>query len=422
MMALAGVVAARTLGPSGRGIVTAVIAWPLMLSYLSLFGIQSSSTVRIANPGRSDLTATLGGAVAFSLVAGGLVSLAAIAVLPSALSHLGPDAAVLTAWSLATIPLIMLTDILLAVNVALGRVTVSNWCRVINAAVLLFGTLPLAVVHAVTPTRVVLLSIVANLPTFIYGAIGLPWRRMAISLPMLFEDLRFGIKAHCASVLGIANFRLDVLLISAFMPASQLGYYGVANNMMMPVMFGPAAAASLLTPRVASMDADGRGGIDRAQFASIWTDVRRFGLVGIAGAGIVAACAPFLVPIVFGSGFEPVVVLVWVLLPGYVARNYAVMLTAGALGGRRPWVGNAVEGAGVLVTVTMLPLLLPRYEALGAAITSTAAYSVSALIAVLAIRRIQGRPRDFPAHSIKESERAAQPPTARTVNAGNPAT
>ena len=392
LMALAGVLAARQLGPAGKGIVAGVTAWPMMLAYLSLLGINSSATVRIAQKRREGLATTLGSAVAYSLVAGGLVSIVAIAAIPSALGHLGSEASSLAIWALATIPLIMLGDILVSVNVALGRVQLANWCRLGPPIMILGGTVALILAHAVTPGRIVAVNILACVPALVIAAVDLPWRRIALKVPELLSDLKFGVKAHLTTVLGIANLRLDVLLMSGVVSASQLGYYSIANNMMIPVLFGAQAAVVILTPRVASMGrADDRGGIEHAQLATIRAEVRRFGLLGVAGAVFVAVVAPFAVPVVFGKSFEPVVVLVWVLLPGFVARNYSALITAGALGGRRPWVGNAVEGAGVLITVTLLPLLLPRYHALGAAITSTIAYSVSALVASLAIRHIARR-------------------------------
>jgi O-antigen/teichoic acid export membrane protein len=326
----------------------------------------------------------------------------------------------LSVWALATIPLILFSDILLSVNVALGRIVLANWCRLIGPVMIVTATVLLVLADEVTATRVVAVSVVAGVPPIVIGCLGLPWRHIALKASELIADLKFGVKAHLASVLGIANFRLDLVFMSAFVSATQLGYYGVANNMMMPVMTVAQAAAMLLTPRVAGMGrGDDRGGVDDAQLARIRTDGRRFVWLGLAGAALVAALAPVAVPLVFGSAFQPVVVLVWVLLPGYIARNYAVMITAGALGARRPWVGNVVEGAGLVITVTLLPLLLPRYEAMGAAITSTVAYSASALVAVLAIRRIGRRMPRSTASAVDEAETGAPHATgAVTVRAG----
>lgn len=389
LMAVAGVLAARELGPSGRGVVAAVCSWPLILGWLSVIGVNTAASIRVATGQRDALPTTLGTAVVHSAVVGGVVMLGAIVVIPPALAHLGGNAQELTVWTLATIPTIILADILMSVNVALGRLAVANWGRVIGPLLLLAGTGLLVLRHAVAPGPIVALTIASGMVSLVIGAIGLPWRRLVVSLRELFGDLRFGAKAHLATLVGMANARLDLLLMSVFVSASQVGYYGVANNMMIPVSTLGAAAAVLITPRVARMaDHDRRAGINESQFASIRKDARRYLLASAAGGVVLATLAPIGVPLLFGSAFQPVVVLVWVLIPGYIARTYFVLMIAGTLGVRRPWVGNVTEGAGLAVTAALLPLLLPRYGALGAAITSTASYCMSALVAMCAIRRL----------------------------------
>jgi antigen flippase len=389
-MALAGVLAARELGPAGRGVVTAVVSWPMLIGYFSLVGLNTAASVRIARDGREPLPRTLASSALHSAVVGGGVTLVAIAVLPPALAHLGKDAESLAIWTLATIPTIILADILMSVNVALGRLSLANWCRVVGPILLLAGTLVLVVRDGVTPARIVALTIVSWLVSFVLGAIGLPWRRIALRVPELFEDLKFGAKAHLGTLVGMASARLDLLLMSLFVSASQVGDYGVANNMMMPVTTLGAAAALLITPRVARMaDHDRRAEINESQFASIRKDARRYLLASAAGGVLLATLAPIGVPLLFGSAFQPVVMLVWVLIPGYIARTYFSLVIAGTLGVRRTWVGNVTEGAGFIVMAALLPFLLPRYGALGAAITSTAAYCASAVVAMYAIRRLE---------------------------------
>jgi O-antigen/teichoic acid export membrane protein len=414
-MAISGVLASRELGPAGRGVVTAVLAWPIVLGHLSLIGLNTAASVRVASARRPALPTTLGSAVAHSVVVGGLVTLGAIALIPSALAHLGENANGLAVWALITIPTIILADILMCVNVALGRVSFANWCRVTGPLLVLAGTALLVLRQSVTPARIVALTIAGGMVTFVLAAIGLPWRRIALSVPELFEDLKFGAKAHIGSLLGYANVRLDLVLMTAVVSASQVGYYSVANNMMMPVGSFAAAGALLLTPRVARMGADNRGtAISEAQFASIRRDGRRYLFIGAVGAVLLAAVAPVGVPLLFGRAFEPVVVLVWVLIPGCLARTYVGLMAAGTLGARRPWVGNLTEGAGLVVTAALLPLLLPPYHALGAAITSTAAYCTSALVALLAMRRLrrQIRPGSEPATADHDELGISQPAAA----------
>src|SRR5919201_4881136 len=107
---------------------------------------------------------------------------------PPALAHLGEDADGLAAWALVTIPTIILADILMSVNVALGRLALANWCRVIGPLLLLAGTGLLVLRHAVTPGRIVALTIASGIVSLVVGAIGLPWRRLVVSLRDLVGD------------------------------------------------------------------------------------------------------------------------------------------------------------------------------------------------------------------------------------------
>jgi O-antigen/teichoic acid export membrane protein len=389
LMAVAGVLASRALGPSGRGVVTAVLSWPVLLGWLSLLGLNTAASVRVARGQQAAVATTLGSAVVHSVVVGGVVAVGAIAVIPAALKHLGQNADGLAVFALATIPTIVLADILMSVNVALGRLALANSCRVAAPVVTLCGTILLMFLHAVTPERIVAVTIAGGIVALALGGFGLPWRRITLSAPQFRADLKFGAKAHVAGLLNIANARLDLLIMSVFLASSQVGYYSVANNLMMPVMAFASASGVLLTPRVAGMGRRDRSDrVDEAQFAVIREAARGTLIAAAGGAVLLAALAPLAVPLLFGSAFQPVVVLVWVLIPGYAARTYASQTTAGTLGVRRPWVGNVTEAAGIAVTTALLPILLPRYDALGAAITTTASYCTSALVAVYAIRRL----------------------------------
>jgi len=397
LMAVAGVLAARSLGPSGRGVVAAVISWPILIGWLSLLGINTAASVRIAGGHRSDLGTTLGTAVAHSIVVGGVVTLGAMFVVPPALAHLGDNADVLAMFALATIPMVVLADILMWVNVALGRIALANWARLVGPTLLLVGTVLLVLREEVTPTTIVALNIIGSVVALALTAIGLPWRRIALSVSELRADLKFGFKAQIGGVLGLTNTRLDLLVMSAFVASSQVGYYAVANNMMVPVISLAAAAGTLLTPKIARMGSRNREGVvDASQLAAIRREQRLYLILASAGGIALAAITPVVIPLLYGPAFNPAVVLVLVLIPGYVARVYIGLASAGTLGLRRPWVGNVTEGAGLVVTATLLPILLPRYDALGAAITSTAAYTTSALVAMFAMRHLTRQARSGP--------------------------
>jgi O-antigen/teichoic acid export membrane protein len=410
LMAVAGVLAARDLGPTGRGVVTAVLTWQLVLGWISCVGMHTAASVRLAGAQRPAVPTTLATATVHSVVVGGATAVGAILVIPDALAHLGDDADNLAVWALATIPTVVMVEILLSVDIALGRLALANWARLANPLALLTGTVALVVADAVTPAHIVALNLGCSLLTLVLCAVGLPWRRIALNVTELLRDLKFGVKAHVAILFSVANFRLDLLIMSLFVSSSQVGYYGVANNLMVPVLSFAGAGTLLLTPRIASIaNSDDRGGVEERQFDTIRREGRLYFIVGALGGALLAIVAPVAVPLLFGDSFHPVIVLVWVLIPGYMARVYVGVVSAGAVGARRPWIGNVAEVAGITVTAALLPLLLPRYEAVGAAITSTAAYSTSALVALLAVRHVAYR-----------TARKPKPGTADQVDFGRP--
>jgi O-antigen/teichoic acid export membrane protein len=399
ILAIGGVVSARALGPDGKGVVTAVVAWAQILPWISLAGVHTAMSVRVAES-RVDLRPVLGNALTYSAAIGGTVAVAAILIIPSLLSRLGGDAETIAVWALAGMPVGILAEILLAVNLALGRTRLFSLARICGSTVTLVIILALAAADRLSPGGVIIAIVSGSVVSMGVAGYGFPWLRAAVDLRTLVHDLRFGVKAHTTTVLGLANVRLDLLLMSALVPAAQIGYYGVANNLMIPVVTIAGAAASLLTPEVARLRAarDETRHVHRRQIALIRREARRYLLVSLAGGVALGAASPLLIPFVFTSAFDPAVVLVWILIPGFIANAYSWVVEAGVVGMRRAWVSNASEATGLVITVVLLPLLLPPYEAVGAAVTSTAAYLGSALAAVVCMRILarrmeQGRER-----------------------------
>jgi O-antigen/teichoic acid export membrane protein len=413
LMALAGVVSARALGPVGKGVVTGVTTWPQLLAWIGSLGLPSAASLRLAAE-RDSLPVVLGNAAGHALTVGGAVALLAMATLAPALGHLGAGAAALARWNLAFIPLGMLASILMAINLALGRIRRHNACLLLQPAILVLGVMLLAVSGQTTAALLVWLTIVSSLVSLSLAGHGLPWRLLAVNLGQLRDDLRFGIRVQAGALLGMANLRLDLLLMSLLLPAGEVGLYGTANNAMLPVMAASSGASLLLTPAVARLGAGSHPQQPAAggQLAAVRREARRHLLVALAAGALLAAVAPVLIGAVFSAAFSPAVTLIRILIPGYVARAFAAVVTAGAVGMRKPWVGNCSEACGLVVTLTLLPLLLPRYGALGAAWTSTCAYAAAATVAVLALRRL--------AHVRSPAECSAPDRSPANLSGGRP--
>src|SRR5437868_776020 len=81
LLGVSGIIAARTLGPSGRGIVVGVGVWMGFLPWLFLLGMNAALGVRIAHKPR-DIGIGLGSALVYLAIVGVPIAIGAAFVVP----------------------------------------------------------------------------------------------------------------------------------------------------------------------------------------------------------------------------------------------------------------------------------------------------------------------------------------------------
>lgn len=389
--AVGGIVTARALGPDGKGVVAAVLAWPQLFGWLLLIGLGAATSLRVAERHDEALPDALGNALVYCLTVGLVGVGVGLTLLPAALDHLGPSAAAAARLALVAIPISMLGEVLMGINLALGRTKRYNTARIGGGVTILVLSIALVAIGRATPETVVGAALIGGLFTIGLAGGGLPWRSLRVALGRLRSDLAYGAKVFLTSLLGLVNLRLDILLMTVFLGASEIGWYTIAVGVMLPITVVTTAASSLIMPAIGRRRSS-PGGSGSVDVALIRRTALRYSLLTLAMAVGVAALVPWGLPLVFGQPFAPAVALAWILLPGFVAQGYAYIVNAGMVGMRKPWVGNVSQGCGVIFTAAMLPILLPRYGATGAAITSSVAYTASACMAIWALGRVGRNP------------------------------
>jgi O-antigen/teichoic acid export membrane protein len=390
LLGVGGVVAARALGPAGRGTVTGILSWMVAVPSLVLLGMNTALGVRVAQR-TNDLGIASASALAYLAIVGVPIAVVSGLVVPEIVAGLGNDAESIARWALPLgVLLAMITEMLFSIAIARRKFFVFNGSRVLTPLIPLLVVVAYAAADRLTPTVVVVATLAGSAACLVWLSASMPWRSARFDRPVFLADVRFGATSAISGWAGLANARLDFLLMSAFVSASQLGYYGVANNVMLPVLTIPAAAATVLVPRVAALldDEAERDEVIRRQVQLISDVARRYLLVSVIGGMALAVSAPFVIPFLFGESFKPAVVLIWILIPGFVGRALTAIIANAATAMRFPRVGNAAELAAVVVTLVLLAALLPSFAAKGAAIASTAAYLTSALVGVIGLRRL----------------------------------
>jgi O-antigen/teichoic acid export membrane protein len=358
------IIAARSLGPSGRGELAAIAVPLSLLPYALSFGLTTFAS-RSAAAGR-DLGLVLGtaGALAFAI---GCAAVAPCLALATVLAEGNQGVHTVLVVGFALLPLALAANVLADIGLGLqawNRVTVQRLIPMLTTLVgylllLAFGAFTSAAAGAVVLAGG-MLSVVPFLPII---ARARPLRfRPAVAR----EALRFGTRAMPITLSQLLNHRLDQFLMVPLVSRRQLGLYAVAVTISGMAGMLASAMNTVLYPKVA-------GGEDVGIAA-----VLRRGLFAVACICLLlAVVSPILLPLAFGRDFGDAVPMLLILLVAAIPLAGVTILSAVFAAGRRILLAGMSEIVTLGVTVIGLLLLLPPLGGIGAAIVSLVAYTMN---------------------------------------------
>jgi len=357
-----GIIAARTLGPSGRGDLAAIIVPLSIAPYALAFGLPTFAS-RSAAGGR-DLGLILGtaGALAFGI---GCVAIPPCIVLAHALA--GDHGGVLTVLlvGFALLPLMLTFNVLADIGLGLQLWSGVTAQRLIPIILALLGYVVLAVTDRFTAASagaVVLagglLSVIPFLPV---ARRARPWRWAG---GVAGEAVAFGARAMPITVSQLLNHRLDQFLMVPLVSRRQLGLYAVAVTVSAVAGMLASAMNTVLYPKFAAGEPIG-----------VAAPLRR-GLFAVTAICLVLAIvSPIFIPLAFGKAFQDAVPMALILLAASIPLAGVTILAALFSAGRRILAAGVSEIATLCLTVVGLLLLLDPLGGLGAAIVSLVAYT-----------------------------------------------
>ncbi|WP_148611808.1 oligosaccharide flippase family protein [Nocardioides rubriscoriae] len=375
---------ARALGPNGRGefasvlqpmtVVTglACMGVPTAMTYFASSGSQASGTLR-----RSLLLVTAPGVVTYIVmvfVAGHLSTQTGV-----------PLAVYLVAWLL--IPLGAYVQVLRGYWQAKAAWGLLDLERVLSGV---FRVLAIAIPAALVVTSATWYSLGAVLAVLLASSILIRRReRDDEGEPASWASLsRYAVYAWPMSVALFVGSRLDQALMPAASSVEQLGLYAVAATvaevpLIVTTLIGrealPLAAAGKTTWEIV---ADGR---------LYW-----FALLGMCL--VVVVSAPWLVPLAFGSAFQPSVAAVQILLVGSIGTAAVVFQSAVLAGRARPRSSAISPLVAVLITLIGFTAMWGRVSSTDAALISAVAQIAASVAGALVLLRTNPR-RIAPAKS-----------------------
>jgi|GEM_PF-1539473 len=379
-------ITARTLGVDGRGEVALLTTVAFLAGQLASMGVQqSNANLAARHPHRSPSLA--GTSIAIALIAGVLSAgtLGGLAALFPAL--LGGVAGPLFALALAAVPMLILQVYLQQLVLAQYGFRASNlaWLLTPLTNVLVNGSLALAGALTVGLalsswiagqflTTVVLAWVLARS----HGGFGRPDARLAR------EVLGFGVKAHVGRVMLVGNYRIDQWILGVIAGPRQVGLYSVAVAWSEVLFFLPTAMAMVQRPDLARDSHEQAGPRATRVFRATMA------VTGVLAIGMIAL-APVLCTAVFGESFRGSVDMLRVLALGSFGVAALKLLGNALTAQRKPMLETAAIGLAFAATLGFDFLLIPAHGGLGAAVASTAAYSVGGLAVAAIFLRAFGR-------------------------------
>lgn len=380
------ILVAHALGPQGQGIYRLALLIPALMGMVVNLGLNFANVYFVGQDERNARVA-----VANSLWASVILGCAAILLYAplAGLIHdrfLSDSPQYLEAIGVVMLPISLMNYNLAHVFNGLKQFRPTSIWTICTAVLTLLGAALVSVLGLKATGMVALYALVVPVAT-IAVYLWILRRRGLLSLrgdlQQWLRSIGYGIRGTVANLLQFLNFRLDSLIIAAFLGATEVGLYSLAVLLTELLWLTANAVATILFPVTA--------GQSPAQASRLAAQACRHMLwVTLAEAVILAASARWLVPLIFGQEFAPSVLPLWLLLPGTVALAIPIILNAHMAGRGRPQIGALSAGISLVATVALDLILIPRLGIAGAAIASSVAYILTALVVTTIFRRATG--------------------------------
>ena len=373
--AVAAMLVANVLGAKGAGVFALARVVPTVVAAVLGAGVTMSNAYLVGGR-RFSIQAITEASMALALVIGFIGWGAWIAggsfIHARFFSSLSETAVLLVGIS---IPLQMIRNYLNSVQQGLQTFTEANIVLLVEDVATLLLVLPLLWGVQSGPTVIVFAAVGGSAVSCLASIWYLvkhgykPWPRLHRELSL--EMMRFGLKGHIGRIANMLNWRLDVMILSMLAPVETVGYYAVATKVAETFRPLSAAFTFVLRPMIASLSVSEA----RAQGVALYRRVFALNLVLVF---IMAFAGGPIIIRMFGPDFAAAVPAFQILLIGLAALGGAGVLNGYNVGIGRPEFNSYTALAGLVITVIGDVTLIPSYSLMGAAFTSSVAYTVKA--------------------------------------------
>lgn len=205
--------------------------------------------------------------------------------------------------------------------------------------------------------------------------------RFTPKMKLMKETFVFGLKGYFGNFIYFINQRLDMIMVSFFLPLSDVGIYSVATALSEVLLQLPGSVTTLLFPRVASTTDEDSNDFTPRIFRSMV-------LIMIVMALVLALLGKVIITFFFGGAFEAGIVPLYIMLPGVACVGASTILGNDLSARGRLEIHSYISGVGLATDIALNILFIPRFGLIGAALGSSLSYVLITIVLVIAFKRV----------------------------------
>jgi enterobacterial common antigen flippase len=375
---LTGVLAARLLGPTGRGELAVIIFLPVLLVPLAEFELPRSIAYSVSKQDEAygELAAT---SFWLAVVLGSIQAILLVFTLPLFLP-VGKLFLLGTArWFVLYLPAVYVTLFLTGIDQGAGRFGRFGIFQALPGILYLVGVLAVCTVGTISPAGFALAMLCGMIATAILR-IAVDWKAIMYSRPRWSTAsslLGRGFGFYLPAVAGFALMRADTFLLVRLTTTEAIGLYAVAQAIAM----GQIGA---INPFVQVVFAAVARETDWQQALQTLAHHFRLAQWAVLSVGLIAAgLTPWAIPLLFGAKFSAATTAAFLLIAASVPWGMSQVLEQGlrAASYPRPGIVSNLLGLGVLFAVGIPACARFGIVGLASSLTVAQLINLAALIA-----------------------------------------
>jgi O-antigen/teichoic acid export membrane protein len=373
---LTGIIAARLLGPDGRGELTAIQTWPTFIASLAMLGFPEAITYYSAK--RPENAARyLTTAVFSTLAVSGFFILIGYIFLPYLLDAQSLEIVRASQLYLLLIPIFSIVGMLYHPLRGRNDLIVWNILRLSPSIGWLFVLILAVVLDIYSAIWLAKAYLIVLTLSFFPIFTVVRWRIPGPYKPdtkVIKPLMMYGLPSVASTLPSYLNLRLDQMIMVAFINPTLLGIYAASvawGSAIVPVI---SALGIVAFPKIASISDN----VEKIN--SLIQSIHQGLIIGSFLSFLLILLTPIFIPILFGQEFTPAIPSAILLVIAGFISSVNLILEEGTRGLGKPKSVLYAEVVGLFFTCIALFLLLRPLDIIGAAVSSIVGYSMITLV------------------------------------------